>query len=250
MEKWKCLSRMQHLVYFEALDSCKEPVLLPKARPRHSSLHRGTNWLSFPAGITESKWKLLAAPSPKCMLSAGRKTDGLGLWGVLGEFSSAGTGRKPLTPLSHPVCLERVEGSIPVYDGFLSHRSLDFYEALNKGQVHPQGSAAPRSLLTHLQIVYQFQILAIVCRCEGNRAFCRIIPVQFVKYVVCPADVCSLGSMCLYSSSHLQSCGQTCFGGLEGRMAVYIKWWCCNIVHVTKDREVTLPRPMENFGFF
>lgn len=94
-----------------------------------------------------------------------RRTDGL--WGVLGEFSSAGAGRKPLAPLCHPVCLERVEGSVPVYDGFLSHRSLDFYEALNKGQVHPQGSAAPRSLLTHLQIVYQFQILAIVCRCEG-----------------------------------------------------------------------------------
>lgn len=193
--------------------------------------------------------KALGGPSAKCMLSAGRKTDGRAVGRAGGVFLRGG-GEETAGSIVSPCVSWASWRKRP------SLRWLPFTPQFGLLWSAEQGPGPSPRKCCSTESAYTFTNRVSVsntCHCVqmwGNRAFCRIIPVQFVKYVVCTADVCSLGSMYLYSSSHLQSCGQTCFGGLEGRMAVYIKWWCCNIVHVTKDREVTLPWPMENFGFF
>lgn len=140
--------------------------LVPSRREWSALLSCRNNWKQI---------KALSSPLSKVHVfqQGGRQPDS-GCGACWGSFPWRGQGEEaPLAPWSHPVCLERVEGSISLRWLPLTLQFGLLWSAEQGPGLSPRKCCSTESAYTLTNRVS----LAIVCRCEGNRAFCRIIPV-------------------------------------------------------------------------
>lgn len=100
-------------MYFEALNSHKNLILLSKARPSCQQDSWKSCGFPFPAGVTESSQSSHGPPFAVHVFSSAED--------ILGEFFIGEEGGifTSFTSLSHPAYLQQVEGTIIDFNNFI-----------------------------------------------------------------------------------------------------------------------------------